>query len=67
MFTHFLAVVIMSALADQPPNIVGRYTSPSECLVVAAKQNATNPDVINADPLLGLRFVCLSLVQPDSI
>jgi hypothetical protein len=60
-------LAILSALADTPPGAVEPHTSRDACLEAADKKNRTEPLVLTAPPALGVRFVCLEIVQAESI
>lgn len=67
MVTHILALAILAHLGDAAPEIYEPFTSRSACMAAASKQNRTNPLVLGAAPELGVRFVCLEILSPDSI
>lgn len=67
MITHILALAILAHLDTAAPELQEPFKSRDACLAAAQKQNATNPVVLGANPALGVRFVCLSIVSPDSI
>lgn len=64
MFTHLLAIVMLTAPSEDTTLIVKATTSRTACMVEAEKLNRTHPAITQANPLKGIRAVCLRLEIP---